>query len=44
VGKIMEEHGGGIELLDAPAVARGGRGAMMRLWFPAEAETKSAAA
>lgn len=31
VRKIMEEHGGGIELLDAPAVAAGGRGAMVRL-------------
>ncbi|WP_413987827.1 ATP-binding protein [Labrys okinawensis] len=44
VGKIMEEHGGGIELLDAPSVADGGHGAMMRLWFPAEPDTKSEAA
>jgi two-component system nitrogen regulation sensor histidine kinase NtrY len=34
VGKIMEDHGGSIELLDAPAVAEGGRGAMMRLRIP----------
>jgi hypothetical protein len=27
----MEEHGGGIELLDNPAVPRG---AIVRLWFP----------
>jgi two-component system nitrogen regulation sensor histidine kinase NtrY len=44
VGKIMEEHGGGIELLDAAAVATGGRGAMMRLWFPAGVEDASEAA
>ena len=31
VGKIMEEHGGQIELLDAPQVAKGGSGAMVRL-------------
>ena len=35
VRKIMEEHGGGVELLDSPAVALGGRGALVRLWFPA---------
>ena len=35
VGKIIEEHGGRIELLDAPAVADGGTGAMMRLRLPA---------
>jgi two-component system nitrogen regulation sensor histidine kinase NtrY len=34
VRKIMEEHGGSIALLDSPAVAQGGRGAMMRLSFP----------
>jgi two-component system nitrogen regulation sensor histidine kinase NtrY len=33
VAKIAEEHGGGIELLDSPAVAEGGRGALVRLWF-----------
>ncbi|WP_310620420.1 sensor histidine kinase NtrY-like [Flexibacterium corallicola] len=31
VRKIMEDHGGGIELLDAPDVACGGHGAMVRL-------------
>jgi len=34
VRKIVEEHGGRIDLLDAPAVAEGGRGAMMRLILP----------
>lgn len=34
VRKIIEDHGGRIELLDAPAVATGGRGAMMRLILP----------
>jgi two-component system nitrogen regulation sensor histidine kinase NtrY len=36
VRKIMEEHGGTIELLDAPSVQAGGRGAMMRLRFPTD--------
>ncbi|WP_082733774.1 sensor histidine kinase NtrY-like [Polycladidibacter hongkongensis] len=31
VRKIMEDHGGGIELLDSPAVAEGGHGALVRL-------------
>lgn len=34
VGKILEEHGGHIELLDSPKVAEGGRGAMMRIRIP----------
>jgi two-component system nitrogen regulation sensor histidine kinase NtrY len=34
VTKILEEHGGGIDLNDAPAVATGGRGARVSLWFP----------
>ena len=38
VGKILEEHGGSIALLDARAVAHGGRGALMRLTFPHEAQ------
>lgn len=43
VRKILEEHGGRIELLDAPAVASGGRGAMMRLVMPTyEADAKGA--
>jgi two-component system nitrogen regulation sensor histidine kinase NtrY len=36
VERILEEHGGGIELNDAPAVASGGRGAWVRLRFAAE--------
>ena len=36
VRKIMEEHGGSIALLDARAVASGGRGALVRLSFPHE--------
>ncbi len=39
VRKILEDHGGRIELVDAPAVAHGGRGAMVRLTLPAEPET-----
>lgn len=35
VGKILEEHGGKLELFDAPDVAQGGRGAWMRLRFAA---------
>ncbi len=34
VGKILEDHGGRLELRDAPAVEQGGRGAWMRLSFP----------
>jgi two-component system, NtrC family, nitrogen regulation sensor histidine kinase NtrY len=34
VSRIMEEHGGHIELADAPAVAEGGRGAWIRLSIP----------
>ncbi|MEJ0012838.1 MAG: PAS domain-containing sensor histidine kinase [Bauldia sp.] len=34
VTKIIEEHGGRVELLDAPAVAHGGRGAMIRITLP----------
>ena len=34
VTKIVEDHGGSIELLDSPAVAEGGRGAMVRLVLP----------
>src|SRR6266511_5543120 len=33
VGRILEEHGGRIELNDAPDVATGGRGACVRLRF-----------
>ncbi len=34
VRKILEDHGGSIELMDAPSVSTGGRGAMMRLRIP----------
>ncbi|MEE9313097.1 MAG: PAS domain-containing sensor histidine kinase [Rhizobiaceae bacterium] len=34
VGKILEEHGGHIELLDAPSVASGGHGARVRAHIP----------
>ncbi|MCX5494101.1 PAS domain-containing sensor histidine kinase [Kaistia dalseonensis] len=34
VTKIVEEHGGHIELLDSPEVAHGGRGAMVRITLP----------
>ncbi len=34
VRKIVEDHGGKIELLDAPAVAEGGRGALIRITLP----------
>ena len=36
VGRILEEHGGRMELFDAPDVASGGRGAWVRLRFAAE--------
>ena len=38
VAKILEDHGGGIELLDAP----GGQGARVRLWFPRQTIPNSA--
>jgi two-component system nitrogen regulation sensor histidine kinase NtrY len=34
VGKILEEHGGRIELMDAPQVASGGHGALMSIYLP----------
>ncbi len=34
VRKVVEDHEGGIELLDSPEVASGGHGAMMRLVLP----------
>ncbi len=36
VGRILEEHGGQMELFDAPEVATGGRGAWVQLRFVAE--------
>jgi len=38
VRKIAEDHGGTIELMDAPQVAEGGHGAMMRFTLPIEKE------
>jgi len=35
VAKILEDHGGGIELLDAPQ----GQGARVHLWFPVQRQT-----
>ena len=35
VTKIIEEHGGRIELLDSPEVQRGGHGALIRITLPA---------
>ncbi|NIK46281.1 two-component system nitrogen regulation sensor histidine kinase NtrY [Variibacter gotjawalensis] len=40
VERILEEHGGRIELNDSPEVAKGGRGAWMRLQF---SDSKAAA-
>jgi two-component system, NtrC family, nitrogen regulation sensor histidine kinase NtrY len=37
VAKIAEDHGGKIELMDAPAVGDGGRGACVRLTFAVSA-------
>jgi two-component system nitrogen regulation sensor histidine kinase NtrY len=34
VRKIVEDHGGHLELHDAPADFHGGRGAMIRMIFP----------
>jgi two-component system nitrogen regulation sensor histidine kinase NtrY len=36
VRKIVEEHGGSIDLLDAPTVAEGGHGAMVRISLPVD--------
>jgi two-component system nitrogen regulation sensor histidine kinase NtrY len=41
VGRILEEHGGSMELSDAPDVASGGRGAWVRLRFAAESVTSN---
>lgn len=41
VRKIMEDHGGGVELLDAPSVADGGHGAMVRLSLAASYNASS---
>ena len=34
VRKIVEDHNGSVELLDAPSVATGGQGAMLRMTIP----------
>jgi len=44
VAKIFEDHGGGLELLDSPEVATGGRGACVRLWLPASNEIRTTSA
>src|SRR4029077_18610584 len=43
VGRILEEHGGRMELSDAPEVASGGRGAWVRLRFAAESVASAVA-
>ncbi|GGH18205.1 PAS domain-containing sensor histidine kinase [Alsobacter metallidurans] len=40
VAKILEDHGGGIELLDNPDVPQGG---LVRMWFPREGVSKDTA-
>jgi len=42
VTKIVEEHGGRVELLDSPEVARGGHGAMIRITLPRQAQAEDA--
>ncbi len=44
VKKIVEEHDGRIELLDSPAVAEGGHGAMVRVTLPKNPSTAPAPA
>jgi two-component system nitrogen regulation sensor histidine kinase NtrY len=44
VGKILEQHGGGVELRDAPAVAEGGRGAWVRMRFAIDGPAAGGAA
>ena len=40
VAKILEDHGGGIELLDNPDLPQGG---MVRMWFPRRGVTDESA-
>ncbi|MHC1548379.1 sensor histidine kinase [Phyllobacterium sp. K27] len=42
VNKIIEDHGGHLEMLDAPTDFHGGRGALMRMVFPRLIETSAA--
>lgn len=41
VRKIIEDHGGSLELQDAPAEAFGGRGALVRVILPAESPAET---
>jgi two-component system nitrogen regulation sensor histidine kinase NtrY len=41
VRKIFEDHGGRIELLDAPRVKKGGQGAMIRVILPVESQVSA---
>ena len=42
VAKIFEDHGGGIELLDAASDGHHNRGARVRLFFPLAQKSTSA--
>ena len=44
VSKIVEEHGGRIELLDSPEVKKGGHGALVRIRVPGAPESSTQAA
>jgi len=44
VRKIADDHGGTIELMDAPEVAQGGHGAMMRLSIPIQHDAEMSTA
>lgn len=41
VRKIAEDHNGTVELLDSPEVAKGGRGAMMRITLPLKSDEQT---
>ena len=41
VRKIIEEHGGTLELHDAPSAFEGGVGAMLRMWLPLSAPDRN---
>ena len=43
VKKIVEDHGGQLELHDAPADFHGGRGAMISLILPSGADVRNTA-
>jgi two-component system nitrogen regulation sensor histidine kinase NtrY len=42
VERILDEHGGGLELHDSPEVARGGRGAWLRMRFAIDSGSSDA--